>query len=160
MSRHQATIEWALRAGEDFLAGSYSREHRLRFDGGVVVPGSASPSIVSAPWSNAAAADPEELLVAALSACHMLWFLDLAHRSNILVKSYFDTAEGRMGRDAAGRLYVAECVLRPQVEANCATEQLDDLHHKAHGACFIANSVLTKIRIEPLAYHSGTSDAA
>ena len=88
MSTHSATVSWALRPGEDFLAGRYSRGHLIAFDGGVSVPGSASPSVVRAPWSVEAAADPEELLVASLSACHMLWFLDLAKHAGVRVRGY------------------------------------------------------------------------
>ena len=156
MSTHVARVSWKLGASEDFVAGHYSRGHSIAFDGGVSLPGSASPAVVRAPWSVEAAADPEEMLVASLAACHMLWFLDFARRAGVTVTSYADAAEGRMGKMASGRIGVADCVLRPRVEAvtgegaPAPPETLDHLHHQAHEACNIANSVLTRVRVEPV----------
>ena len=152
MSRHDAVVSWALQPGEDFLAGHYSRAHTVAFDGGVSVPGSASPSVVRAPWSVEAAADPEELMTAALSACHMLWFLDFAKHAGVTVRRYRDAAEARMGKfPQTGRIGLVECVLRPEIEADADAATLDRLHHRAHEACNIANSVLTEVRVEPVA---------
>ena len=95
MSVYRATVDWTLKDGEDFPAGRYSRAHTLGFDG-VTVPGSASPHVVRAPWSEEAAVDPEEAFVASLSACHMLWFLHLARDAGLTVASYRDEAEGVM----------------------------------------------------------------
>jgi organic hydroperoxide reductase OsmC/OhrA len=77
MHEYQATISWERGEGDGSLR-RYSRAHTWTFDGGLTVPASASPQIVRAPYSDAAAIDPEEAFVAALSSCHMLWFLDLA----------------------------------------------------------------------------------
>ena len=77
MSEHKATISWK-RASSNFLSGKYSREHAWRFDGGVIVPASPSPSVVPVPYSNPAHVDPEEAFVAAVSSCHMLTYLYLA----------------------------------------------------------------------------------
>ncbi len=157
MSLHDAAIDWSLDAGEDFLAGHYSRGHVIGFDGGVTLPGSASPSVVKAPWSVEAAADPEEMLVAAIASCHMLWFLDFAKHAGVVVRRYRDNAEGRMGKMASGKIGVVDCVLRPAVDAALADgspvtdDVLAELHHKAHAACNIANSVLTDVRVEPAA---------
>jgi organic hydroperoxide reductase OsmC/OhrA len=71
MHEYRATVEWA-RGDSDFKGGRYSREHTWTFDGGLIVPASASPSVVPLPWSSAAAVDPEEALVASISSCHML----------------------------------------------------------------------------------------
>ena len=151
MSLHTATVSWSLRPGDDFLAGRYSRGHELAFDGGVRVAGSASPSNVPAPWSVEAAVDPEELVVAAISACHMLWFLDFARRAGVTVRSYRDAAEARLGPvPASGRRGLVACVLRPEVDADAPPEVLARLHHQAHEACDIANSVLTDVRVEPV----------
>lgn len=151
MSRHDAVVSWALRPQDDFLAGRYSRVHTIAFDEGVSVPGSASPSVVRAPWSDTAAADPEEMMVAALSACHMLWFLDFAKHAGVLVRGYRDAASARMGKmPTTGRIGLVECVLRPQVDCDASAETLDALHHQAHAACNIANSVLTAVRVEPV----------
>ena len=134
-----------------FAHGKYSRAHTWHFDGGVNVPASASPDVVPAPWSDANAVDPEEAYVAALSSCHMLWFLSIAAAKGFVVDSYEDEAIGHMA-DVHGQQLVAEVVLRPHVVFDparaAAREQLEALHHEAHEKCFIANSVKTRIRVE------------
>jgi len=114
MSEHSATISWR-RGGEPFAGQRYSRGHEWRFDGGTTVPASASPTVVSAPWSVAAAVDPEEAFVASIASCHMLWFLSLAADRGWVVDSYEDEAVGVMGRNAERRLAVARVTLRPRV---------------------------------------------
>lgn len=151
-STHTAVVRWQLGA-DDFLKRRYGRAHTWTFDGGTVVPASSSPHVVPLPMSDAAAVDPEEAYVAALSSCHMLWFLDFASRAGWIVESYEDAAEGRMGRDAQGREIVERVVLRPRTRfpagraPDAAT--LEALHHEAHAACFLANSVRTEIACEP-----------
>ncbi len=151
MSEHNATIRWK-RSGNEFRRGRYSRAHEWRFDGGSIVPASASPDIVPAPWSDASAVDPEEAFVAALSSCHMLWFLSLAAAQGLVVDSYDDDASGYMREIAPGKLAIADVVLRPRVmfdPAHAADRaQVDALHHAAHERCFLANSVRTRIRVE------------
>ena len=73
MATHTADISWTLKDSDDFPKGRFSRAHDVSFDGGVTVPGSASPHVVGK-WAVEAAVDPEEMLVAALSSCHMLSF--------------------------------------------------------------------------------------
>ena len=146
-----AEIDWRLDG--EWRTGRYSRAHTVRFDGGITVAGSASPSVVPRPFAVDAAVDPEEMLVAALSSCHMLTFLDLARRDGVQVTRYRDCAEGRLEKRADGRSWVSQVVLRPEVvlgigcDADAAT--LAPLHHRAHELCFIANSVLTEVRVEP-----------
>ncbi len=148
MAKHVARTVWTLGDGEDFLAGRYSRVHELRFDGGAVITASASPHVVPAPWSDAAAIDPEELFVASLSNCHMLWFLDFARQARIEVRAYADEAEGVMEKNADGKVSITKVTLRPLVECNADVTVLEHLHHKAHDACFIANSVKTDVSID------------
>ena len=148
MAKHVAETLWKLAEGEDFFAGRYSRVHELRFDGGATITASASPHAVPAPWSDATAIDPEELFVASLSNCHMLWFLDFARRAKVEVRAYADEAEGVMEKDADGKVAITKVTLRPLVECNADASVLEDLHHKAHGACFIANSVKTEVSVE------------
>ncbi|MCC0015934.1 MAG: OsmC family protein [Rhodobiaceae bacterium] len=148
---YTAGIHWSL-DGADFAANAYSRGHVWRFDGGIEVPASASPSIVPLPRSRADAVDPEEAFVAALSSCHMLWFLDFARQAGFIVIAYEDLAEGEMKRDGEGKLAITAVTLRPRADfAGEAPDAaaLHTLHHKAHEACFIANSVKTEIWIEP-----------
>jgi organic hydroperoxide reductase OsmC/OhrA len=148
---YHAQIHWQ-RGGAQFLDQRYSRGHTWRFDGGVEVPASSSPSVVRVPMSVEAAVDPEEAFVAALSSCHMLWFLHLAAQGRWCVDDYLDEASGVMGKNAAGRMAMLSVTLHPRVTfAGAAPEAavLAQLHHGAHEACFIANSVSTEVRIEP-----------
>ena len=149
---HTATVRWAL-GDADFLARRYSRAHTWAFDGGVVVSASSSPHVVPVPMSDAGAVDPEEAFVAALSSCHMLWFLDIASRAGYVVDRYKDAADGHMGRNGAGKLVVDVVTLRPRTRFAGArvpdAAALAALHHAAHDECFLANSVRCEIRCEP-----------
>ena len=151
MSSYTATIRWAAKRDEAFAKGQYSRAHEWAFDGGAVVPASASPHIVPAPWSDEAGVDPEEAFIASLASCHMLIFLDFAKRGGLTVDGYVDEADGELGKLADGRMAMTRVTLRPRIswggEAPDAAV-LADLHHRAHQACFIANSVTTEVRVE------------
>lgn len=153
MAFYRSQIRWS-RDGQPFLDNRYSRAHVWRFDGGIEVPASSSPQVVPVPFSAVAAVDPEEAFVASLSSCHMLWFLSLAAKAGWLVEEYLDCAEGVMARDDQGRLAMTQVTLRPEVRIagdGCPTqEQFAQLHHAAHEACFIANSVKSQVRCEPV----------
>ncbi len=151
MATHNATIRWFASPGEDFARGQYSRAHSWSFDGGAIVAASASPHVVPMPWADAAAVDPEEAFVASLASCHMLFFLDFARRSGVTVTSYEDDAEGVMEKGDDGRVRITKVTLRPQIvfgEEAPNAEALEALHHQAHEACFIANSVTAEVVIE------------
>jgi organic hydroperoxide reductase OsmC/OhrA len=151
--RYGAEVLWQRAAHESFIDQRYSRRHRLRFDGGIEVPGSASPAVVAPPMSDAAAVDPEEAFVASLAACHMLWFLSLAAEQGRVVDRYQDAAVGVMTKNAAGKLWMSTVTLRPVVVFGGASppsrDELMRLHHRAHEECFIANSVKSEVRCEP-----------
>ena len=151
MSNHTAIVRWAASPGEDYAKGQYSRAHEWHFDGGEVVRASASPTIVPAPWSDAGAVDPEEAFVASLASCHMLFFLDFARRAGAVVTGYEDSAEAVMGKGEDGKMRITKVTLRPRIafagEAPDAAV-LDGLHHQAHEACFIANSVTCEVVVE------------
>lgn len=153
MAEYTAEIIW-LRGEQDFLGNRYSRRHVLRFDGGVEIPGSSSPHVVPLPMSDASAVDPEEAFVASLSSCHMLWFLSIAASREFCVDRYSDSAVGVMRRTAAGKVAMSVVTLRPEVifsgEHQPTHEQIDQMHHEAHEECFIANSVKTEVRCEPI----------
>ncbi|MEM1354278.1 MAG: OsmC family protein [Planctomycetota bacterium] len=151
MAEHTATIQWELGV-DDFVSGRYARLHTWSFDGGVTVPGSPSPAVVPEPMSSHDAVDPEEAFVASVSSCHMLTFLYIAQRKGFVVERYRDDAVGKTARTDQGRYWVSEIALRPQIVYGDGKapphEQEQELHHLAHGQCFIANSVKTEIRIE------------
>src|SRR5471032_2326063 len=138
-----------METAETFLKGRYSRGHTISFDGGTVVPASASPHVVGK-WAVVAAVDPEEMLVAALSNCHMLSFLHVARLAGFTVAAYHDHAEGVMEEIAPGKHAVTKVVLHPQIEwiGEAPDEaKLNHLHHEAHEVCFIANSVKTQVTV-------------
>ncbi|RZJ05688.1 MAG: OsmC family peroxiredoxin [Brevundimonas sp.] len=149
MSEYVATVEWT-RGEQSFSDRRYSRAHDWRFDGGAVVRGSSAPASVPAPMSDPAAVDPEEALVAAVSSCHMLFFLDFAARAGLIVDRYTDEAVAVMGRDDRGKVAITEVTLRPAILFSGTlpdSATLDALHHRAHEACYIANSIRAEVRI-------------
>lgn len=132
---------------------SYGRDHTLTSGGRPPVPGTSDPGFRGDPerWS------PEDLLVGALSQCHMLWFLHLAATAGVVVVGYTDSASGTMRIEAAGHGQFTEVVLRPRVTVRNATltdgtavddTLLADLHHRAQEHCFIARSVNFPVRHE------------
>jgi organic hydroperoxide reductase OsmC/OhrA len=151
MSEHSAIVHWQ-RTDADFAQGRYSRRHEWRFDGGAVIAASPSPHVVPAPWSDAAAVDPEEAFVAAISSCHMLWFLSIAAERGFVVDGYSDAAVGRMTRVAPQRQAITEVILRPRIQFApdhaADAHEVEALHEAAHARCFIANSVKATIRVE------------
>jgi organic hydroperoxide reductase OsmC/OhrA len=151
-SHYEAEVAWQ-RGGQAFLDNRYSRRHGIRFDGGADVPGSSSPHVVPVPMSDPAGVDPEEMFVASIASCHMLWFLSLAAKKRFRVDHYHDHALGEMAKNADGKLVVARVRLRPEVafsgERIPTHADIDALHHAAHEECYIANSVRTEITVEP-----------
>jgi organic hydroperoxide reductase OsmC/OhrA len=156
MAAYTSTVLWE-RRGAPFVDLRYSRAHRWHFDGGLDLPASASAAHVPAGTADPSGVDPEEAFVAALSSCHMLFFLSLAARRGLVVERYRDDAEGRMTVDQRGRQSMTQVVLRPCVRyapgpdgALPDAETQAALHHEAHELCYLANSVRTEMRIEPV----------
>ena len=153
MAEYKARIAWQ-RNGAAFVDNRYSREHQWQFDGGIEVRASSSPHVVPLPLSIEEAVDPEEAFVAALSSCHMLWFLNIAARRKFVIDSYTDDAVGLLGKNPEGRQAITRVTLRPDVRFSGdklpSREELDSMHHQAHEACFIANSVKTVVACEPV----------
>jgi organic hydroperoxide reductase OsmC/OhrA len=153
MSTYHANVTWA-RGADEFLRQKYSRGHRWTFDEGVSIAASASPHAVRAPWHVAAAVDPEEALVAALSSCHMLFFLSFASAAGFTVESYEDAAEGVMDKNAEERESMVRFTLRPVVtfkERAPDAAEFDAMHHRAHEQCYVANSLKGDVTVEPTA---------
>ena len=149
---HTATVSWQ-RGDAKFTDNRYSRLHEWRFDGGTIVPASSSPSVVPVPMSSAAAVDPEEAFVAALSSCHMLFVLFHAAKKGFVPDRYEDAAVGVMGKNAEGRTAMLKVTLRPRVawsgDKRPTAQDLDAIHHQSHLDCFVANSVNCEVAIEP-----------
>lgn len=151
MSDHVATTHWE-RETPDFKYDSYGRDHTLTLG-----PAETALRASSAPayLGNPSLPNPEDLLVAAISSCHMLTFLAVAARKGYVVDSYDDQAIGTMEKDARGSVRITRAVLRPRVmfggDKQPDAPALAALHDAAHRGCFIANSVSTEIRVEPTA---------
>lgn len=138
MSLHTARVRWS--SDGTFSSAGYSRDHEVTTGSGVILAGTSAPQFGGA----ADRANPEELLVAAVSSCHMLTFLALCARRGHVVLSYTDDAAGELGRNAAGRTAITKVTLRPSIRfegEGPSAEQLDVLHHKAHEHCFIAQTL-------------------
>ena len=154
---YRATVTWK-RNGAAFTDHRYSREHVWRFDGGLEVPASPSPSNVRPPYSREDAVDPEEGFVAALSSCHMLFFLSFAAKAGFVVDAYEDRALGIMKKNARGKLFVSKVTLDPRLafsgDKRPSPDEIAELHHRSHEECFIANSVLTEVVVAGLTVHA------
>ena len=153
MAQYSAEIIWE-RGDALFTDNRYPRRHLWRFDGGLEVPGSSSPHSVPVPLSDPGAVDPEEALIAALSSCHMLWFLAIAAKRKFRIDSYHDRAAATLAKNAGGKWWISVVTLKPEVrfsgEPLPTRAQIEAMHHPAHAECYIANSVSSEVRVEPV----------
>lgn len=146
---HEYTTDlaWTGNRGEGTSSyRAYDRAHEINVPGKPVLPGSSDPHF----RGDASRYNPEELLVASLSACHMLWFLHLCADAGIRVERYTDSATGTMQLGADGGGSFTEVVLHPIVHAAPGTDAaaVERIHHDAHAHCFIARSVNFPVRCE------------
>jgi organic hydroperoxide reductase OsmC/OhrA len=139
--RYRIAVDWTGNLGTGTSGyRAYGRNHEILGEGkSAPIPGSSDPHF----RGDASRYNPEELLVAALSACHMLSFLHLCADRGIVVTSYRDNPEGVMKEHADGSGEFAKVVLRPRVTLTDSSRgaELEELHDKAHHLCFIARSV-------------------
>jgi organic hydroperoxide reductase OsmC/OhrA len=149
--KYTASIFWKKKKAESFTDNKYSRAHTWVFDGGVKLPASASPQVVPLPMSDESAVDPEEAFVAAISSCHMLFFLSIAASSNFIIETYYDQAEGIMSKNEHGQMIMGDIILKPKIVFSGTTiptaEQIAELHDSAHHKCYLANSIKSTIKI-------------
>ena len=126
---------------------AYSRDHVISAAGRPDLAGSSDPAF----RGDASRWNPEDLLIASLSSCHMLWYLHLCARERITVLAYHDDATGTMVEDAGGGGRFTQAVLRPvaTLAAGADAALAEALHEEAHHLCFIANSVNFPVSIEP-----------
>lgn len=145
--RYRVDVDWTGNQGSGTASyRGYGRSHDIRVAGKPVLAGSSDASF----RGDASRHNPEDLLVAALSACHMLAYLHLAATAGIVVTAYSDIAEGMMEADSEGGRFV-EVVLRPTVTILAGSDpaSASALHVDAHRACFIASSVNFPVHCEP-----------
>jgi organic hydroperoxide reductase OsmC/OhrA len=146
---YRVTVEWTGNLGRGTASYTgYGRDHTISAGAKPPITGSSDPAFRGDParWN------PEDLLVAAISACHKLWYLHLCATSGISVVSYRDEAEATMVEDANGAGRFVSAVLRPRIviRTDDDIEKAARLHHEAHEHCFIANSVNFPITCEPV----------
>ncbi|RKO70926.1 OsmC family peroxiredoxin [Sphingobacterium puteale] len=150
MKEHQykATVEWTgnLGSGTDHY-NSYERSHLISVKDKVIIQGSSDPAFRGNPSNH----NPEELLLASLSSCHMLWYLHLCSVNNIVVEEYIDHATGKMIEEESGKGFFKEVTLSPAIRVQ-RPEMIDKaiaLHKKANEYCFIANSMNFPVLHQP-----------
>jgi len=144
MAEHHIALQWE-KGEAPFTYDAYTRNHAISFKNGqerMIV--SAAPVYKG----DASKADPEDLLVASLSSCHMLSFLAICTKKKVTVQSYQDDATGFLEHDG-GKLWMTRVILRPKVVCDADPATLEQIHHLAHEACFIASSVKTDVTVEP-----------
>lgn len=147
--RYRTSVVWTGNSGEG-TAGykAYERAHVISAAGKADIAGSSDKSF----RGDAGRWNPEDLLVASASTCHMLWYLHLCAVNGVVVLDYRDAAEGVMLEEANGSGAFSRIVLKPQIRLSAASSEARarELHHEAHEMCFIANSVTCEIAVEPV----------
>lgn len=145
---YAVTTEWTGNTGTGTQSyRSYERSHEIRVENKAGIQGSSDPAFRGDKTKH----NPEDLLLASLSACHMLWFLHFCSEAEVIVTAYTDHAVGTMAETSNGSGHFTEVILRPQVVVTHASmiDTANALHTKAHQYCFIANSVNFPVRHEP-----------
>jgi organic hydroperoxide reductase OsmC/OhrA len=149
MSEHIVNLSWK-NDSEDFLYKNYDRTHSWKFEGGIVVKASAAPEYLG----KKEFVNPEEAFAASLASCHMLTFLAIASMKKYIVESYEDKAVAVLEKNEKSKMAVTKLYLRPKITFtgdNIPDETvIHEMHRRSHAECFISNSVLTEIIIEPL----------
>ena len=146
---YQANVEWTGNKGTGTSSyRTYGREHVVRMDGKPDILGSADPAF----RGDGSLHNPEDMLMASLSACHMLWYLHLAADAGVVVTAYSDHATGTMVEDAVRGGYFTEAILHPRVTIAAGSDaaKAAAVHEAAHEKCYIANSVNFPVRCEPM----------
>jgi organic hydroperoxide reductase OsmC/OhrA len=144
---YHVRITWTGNNGEGTRTyAGYRRDHLIECEGKAPILASSDPNF----RGDATRYNPEELLVASLSSCHMLWYLHLCSANQITVTDYHDAAGGVMEETADGSGRFVRVVLKPSVKIAAGDrEKAMSLHHEAHRLCFIANSVNFPVECEP-----------
>lgn len=149
MSEHKVYLSWK-NEGEDFSYKTYDRSHSWKFEGGTLIKASAAPDYLG----KAELVNPEEAFAASLASCHMLTFLAIASMKKYTVETYEDNAVAILGKNEKLKMAVTTVYLRPSISFtgdNIPDNKIiDEMHDRAHQECFIANSVLTEIIVEPV----------
>ena len=146
---YQIALKWTGNNGKGTVNyRAYSRAYEVEISGKPIIHGSADPAF----RGDITKYNPEELLVASVSSCHMLWYLHLCADAGVVVIDYRDFATGKMRQTQAGDGKFTEVILKPEITVvrNGDSKQAKKLHEEAHKFCFIANSVNFPIVCQPV----------
>ena len=144
----QISLQWTGNNGQGTSNyQAYDRVYEIMAPGKTTILGSSAPAF----RGDKTKYNPEELLIASLSSCHMLWYLHLCADAGIVVTNYWDRPIGKMCETEDGGGRFTEVILKPEIAitAESNLELAQQLHHQAHALCFIANSVNFSILCEP-----------
>jgi len=148
MSEHRISLDWQ-RAGAAFERGNHPKDHRIMYLGGQTLGVSAAVEY----GGNSTLTDPEQMLLSALSSCHLLTFLAVCANRGFVVDSYTDEAQCEIGKNDEGITAVVWAQLRPSVrfsgDLRPNAEEFNKLHDRSHRACFIGQSLKTEISVDP-----------
>jgi organic hydroperoxide reductase OsmC/OhrA len=149
LHHYRVTVTWTGNRGQGTRTyTAYGRDHVIEAAGKPAIPGSSDPAFRGDParWN------PEELLLASLSACHKLWYLHVCTVAGLNVLTYQDAAEATMIEDATGAGRFTQVILHPTITFAPGADlaKAEALHHDAHRHCFIANSVNFPVLCEPV----------
>ncbi|MCH1923226.1 OsmC family protein [Shewanella sp. C32] len=141
----QVTVTWQ---GSPAPEGEFNRDHQIQFGSGQHVAASSAPEYKG----NSELVNPEESLLAAISSCHMLTFLTIAHLKRLTVAQYVDNPVAEIGKKESGKIAITHIKLKPTVTfaegIDVDRETLEKIHEKAHANCFIANSLADDTEVE------------
>jgi len=149
MSEHCITLSWTKQT-ESFAYKDYNRDHQWDFGEGLIVNASSAPQFLG----TAEYADPERAFAAALSSCHLLFFIAICSKKRLVVQDYIDHATAILESDEQGDLIISKVFLRPEVMfaegVDVSQEEIDKIHHISHDKCFLAKSVKSEVIVEPV----------
>lgn len=149
MSEHHVTLTWTKQT-ESFAYKDYNRDHQWDFGEGLIVNASSAPQYLG----NPECADPERAFAAALSSCHMLFFIAICSKKRLIVENYRDKSTSFLVPDEQGELVISKVILRPEVTfaegVEVSQNVIDKIHQQSHDKCFLARSVKSEVLIEPL----------
>ncbi len=147
MSEHNVKLIWKKQT-ESFAYMDYNRDHQWDFGEGLVVNASSAPQFLGNPEY----ADPERAFAAALSSCHMLFFIAICSKKRLVVEYYIDKSTAFLEADEQGNLIISKVILRPEVTFAAGTEisreTLEKIHNTSHDKCFLARSVKSDVLVE------------
>jgi organic hydroperoxide reductase OsmC/OhrA len=148
--QYSLTVRWTGNKGNGTSSyRAYDRSHIVQIDNKVDILGSSDPGFLGDPKKH----NPEELFVASISTCHMLWYLHLCAEAGVVVTDYYDHAVGTMLETADGGGYFSEVSLHPTVTVTdqSMADKANSIHQQANALCFIANSVKFPVHHHPTA---------